>query len=99
MKTVLVFEDDLKELPMENIYIASIHVEPATKAFSLQPADVTGVQPHPFLREQHPDIFRNSYLVLDEFEKIPGCEGFPLGKLSLSQMPATSSSSAGSSTW
>jgi hypothetical protein len=27
------------------------------------------VLPHPFLRNEHPDIFRNSYLVIRDFEK------------------------------
>ena len=67
MKTVIVFEDDKRELPMENIYIASIQVqeEKDKKTFHIQSADVSGVKPHPFLQEQHPDIFRNSYIVVD----------------------------------
>ena len=56
---------------MENIYIASITVD-KDKKYSLQSADVSGVLPHPFLREQHPDIFRNSYIVVNDFEKDEG---------------------------
>ena len=54
---------------MENIYIASIAVtqEKENKLFFLQSADVSKVEPHPFLQQQHPDIFRNSYVVVDEF--------------------------------
>ncbi len=66
---------------MENIYIASIFVDPNTKAFWIQSADSSGVQPHPFIRQQHPDIFRNAYVVVGDFEKDPGNEGFPLGIL------------------
>ena len=45
MKTVIVYEDDTKELPMENIYIASIVVkeEKGEKKFILQSADASGV--------------------------------------------------------
>lgn len=67
MKTLIVYEDDKKEPPMENIYIASIHVDPNSKAFWIQSADSSGVQPHPFIRQQHPDIFRNSYVVVGDF--------------------------------
>lgn len=56
---------------MENIYIASITVD-KDKKYSLQSADASGVLPHPFLREQHPDIFRNSYIVVNDFEKDEG---------------------------
>jgi hypothetical protein len=65
---------------MENIYIASIFVDPNTKTFWIQSADASGVQPHPYIRQQHPDIFRNSYVVVGDFEKDPGNEGFPLCK-------------------
>jgi hypothetical protein len=50
MKTYIQYEEDTKELPMENIYICSIAFDPNTKIFKIQSADVTGVQPHPFLR-------------------------------------------------
>lgn len=72
MKTYIQYEEDTKELPMENIYICSVHFDPNTKIFKIQSADVTGVLPHPFLRNEHPDIFRNSYLVLRDFEKDEG---------------------------
>ena len=65
MKTIIVYEDDKRELPMENIYIASIFVDQEKKTFYIQSADVTQVKPHPFLQEQHPDIFRNAYVVVD----------------------------------
>lgn len=78
MKTYIQYEEDTKELPMENIYICSIAFNPTNKTFKIQSADVTGVQPHPFLRNEHPDIFRNSYLVIRDFEKDEGIEGFPL---------------------
>lgn len=65
---------------MENIYICSVNFNPLTKEFKIQSADVSGVQPHPFLRNEHPDIFRNSYLVIRDFEKEEGIEGYPLGK-------------------
>jgi len=49
MKTIIIYEDDKRELPMENIYIGSITVD-QNKKFTLQSADASGVQPHPFLR-------------------------------------------------
>lgn len=57
---------------MENIYIASISVDPNTKTFKIQSADNTGIMPHPYIRNEHPDIFRNSFLVVDDLEKDPG---------------------------
>lgn len=72
MKTYIQYEDDTKDLPMENIYICSVNFDPKTKIFKIQSADITGVQPHPFLRNEHPDIFRNSYLVIRDFEKDEG---------------------------
>jgi hypothetical protein len=50
MKTYIQFEEDTKELPMENIYICSIVFDPINKTFKIQSADVSNVLPHPFLR-------------------------------------------------
>jgi len=41
------------------------------------------VLPHPYIRQEHPDIFRNSFIVLKDFEKDPGNEGYPLCNLFL----------------
>lgn len=77
MKTIIQYEEDKKELAMENIYIASIATADS-KTFRIQSADVSGVQPHQYIRQEHPDIFRNSFIVVKDFEKDPGVEGFPL---------------------
>lgn len=58
------YDDDHKEMPMENIYICSVIFDQQHGRFRVQSADVSGVQPHPFIRDEYPDIFRNSYLVL-----------------------------------
>ena len=52
MKTLVVYEEDTKELPMEYIYIASVVVkeEKGEKKFMLQSADASGVQPHSYLQ-------------------------------------------------
>jgi hypothetical protein len=63
---------------MENIYICSIFFDKENRSFHIQSADISGVEPHPILRTDHPDIFRNSYLVLRDFEKDEGVEGYPL---------------------
>jgi len=67
LKTYVQYEDDKKELAMENIYIASLVFDPLNKIFKIQSADVSGVQPHPYIRQEHPDIFRNSYIVIRDF--------------------------------
>lgn len=72
MKTLIHYPDKEKEPPMENIYIASIVFNKDTKQFRVQSADASGVLPHPYIRQEHPDIFRNSFIVLKDFEKDPG---------------------------
>jgi hypothetical protein len=98
MKTHVQYEEDTRELPMENIYICSIFFDKENRSFHIQSADVSGVQPHPVLRADHPDIFRNSYLVIRDFEKDEGVEGYPLGIASATQISAATSSSDASST-
>jgi hypothetical protein len=44
------YEDEKKELHMENIYICSIHFDPNTRKFKIQSADASGVEPPPFLK-------------------------------------------------
>lgn len=65
---------------MENIYICSVFLDEEKKKFRIQSADISGVLPHPFLRSEHPDIFRNSYVVIRDFDKDEGNEGYPLCK-------------------
>ncbi len=52
---------------MDYIYIASVFVNQQDKTFWIQSADVSKVEPHPYIRQEHPDIFRNSYLVVQGF--------------------------------
>jgi len=52
---------------MEYVYIASISADPVTKKFMVQSADVTNIQPHPYIKQEHPDVFRNSLLVVNDF--------------------------------
>lgn len=49
---------------MENVYICSMVFKQDKNSYWIQSADVSGIEPHPMLKEEHPDLFRNSYLVL-----------------------------------
>lgn len=98
MKTHVQYEEDNRELPMENIYICSIFFDKENRSFHIQSADVSGVQPHPVLRADHPDIFRNAYLVIRDFEKDEGIEGYPLCTPSSMQRSVATLSSDASST-
>lgn len=63
---------------MENIYISSLVFDKNIEKYFIQSADVSGVEPHPLLKEEHPDLFRNSYLVLRDYLTAPNTEGYPL---------------------
>ena len=77
-KTVIVYEGEKREMSMEHIYICSIVKDEKSGSFWVQSADVSKVEPHTFIRKDHPDIFRNTYVVLQGFEKDQGIEGYPL---------------------
>ena len=36
--------------------------------YKFQSATVSGVQPHEMIREEHPDLFNNSFVVIRDFD-------------------------------
>lgn len=56
---------DMEAPSLEDIYIATALYNPNDKTFSIQSADVSGVRPHPFIAEEKPDLFRNSYIAIN----------------------------------
>lgn len=69
MRTKVIPDDDPREMEPESIYIASVIIDREKDDYRLQSATVTGVQPHPIIREDHPDLFHNSFLVTRDFQK------------------------------
>jgi hypothetical protein len=63
---------------MEYIYIASIVYDEEQKQYRVQSADVSGVQPHPYICQEQPEYYRNSHLVIADLYKEAGLEGYPL---------------------
>lgn len=63
---------------LEDIYIATALYNPDNRTFSIQSADVSGVKPHPFIAEEKPDLFRNSYIAINSAWKSQESEGYPL---------------------
>ena len=56
-------------MPIESIYICSVIVDREAENYRVQSAAVTGMQPHEIIREAHPDLFNNSYIVIKDFQK------------------------------
>lgn len=79
MKTFVVDDDDNREMPIESIYIGTVLIDRETQTFKIQSATVTGMLPHPEVRKNHPDLFNSSFLVIKEFQKDQGYDGYPLG--------------------
>ena len=65
-------ESRLFESQPDYVYIGRVVVS-QNGSMSIQSADVTGVQPIPFVRTHHPDYFRNSYFSVREL-----CHPYPL---------------------
>lgn len=63
---------------LEDIYIATALYNPTKRTFSIQSADVSGVRPHPFIAEEKPDLFRNSYIAINSAWRNQNSEGYPL---------------------
>ncbi len=62
----LEYEGKPERVRLENIYVASICKDPELNVFKVQSADVSGVQPHHFVIQEDPDLFRNSYVSIGE---------------------------------
>ena len=46
MRTVIVPDDDEREMPIESIYIATVIIDRERQDFRVQSAAISGVQPH-----------------------------------------------------
>ncbi len=58
---------------MQYIYIASVLVvDLDNNIYKIQSADITKIEPHPMIKADHPDIFRNTYLVVRDLQKDNG---------------------------
>ena len=57
-------------MPPESIYIATVIIDREKNDYRIQSANVSGVLPHPIIREDHPDLFNNSFLVTKDFQKV-----------------------------
>lgn len=79
MKTLIVDDEDGRQMPTDTIYIGTAMINRETQSFKIQSATVTNMQPHPEVHKMHPDLFNNSFLVIKEFQKDQGCDGYPLG--------------------
>ena len=78
MRTNIQLDSDKKELPVENIYIGTLLAENDT--FKFQSATVTGMKPNSIIREDHPDLFNNSYVVIRDLETP---YGYPLSNFEI----------------
>lgn len=85
MRTQIVDDSDTRQIPAENIYIGTVTIDRESKAFKLQSASISGVQPPEIVRKEHPDIYNNSYLVVKSYQKEQGVEGYPLGTNSINE--------------
>lgn len=72
-------------MPIESIYVGTILINRDTQTFKVQSATVTGMKPNPLIREEHPDLFNNTYLVIKDYKSDDGHEGYPLGNYNLMQ--------------
>lgn len=62
----ILYDDKPEKARLENIYVASICKDPELNVFKVQSADVSGVQPHHFIVQEDPDLFRNSYISIGD---------------------------------
>lgn len=69
MRTQVVDNEDTKVMPVESIYICTVIIDREREDYRIQSATVSGVQPHEEIRERHPDIFHNSFIVIKDFQK------------------------------
>lgn len=69
MRTQIIPLDDPREMPIESIYIATVIIDREKQDYRIQSAAVSGVLPHPLVREDHPDLFNSSFLVTRDFQK------------------------------
>lgn len=79
MKTLVIDDEDTREMPIESIYIGTVLIDRESNTFKIRSATVTGMQPRADVRKNHPDLFNNSFLVIKDFQKDPGYDGYPLG--------------------
>ena len=69
MRTQIIDEDDSRQMPIESIYICTVILDREAEDYRIQSATVTGIQPHEMIRESHPDLFNNSYIVIKDLQK------------------------------